>query len=131
MGRGVVVVVALAAAGCGHRSPPSVPSVEACLRHAGATFRKLPRPGSHEFVVPLTDKSFLEARGALPGKTLFQLFASAPEAADLAQQQAIDFQRLFGLGPDTVLRNGTLVLLLTPPRQAVPHDREIAKGCLA
>ena len=125
----VVVGAALLGAACGGETTSA--DVAQCLRDGGATVDSTPRVSnevdSRDFSPVLAPATDLVARGELSADSGFLLYQSTEEAADRAEERALEFVRLFGAGRDYVLRRDSVLLVLAG---SLPEDDEkLAKEC--
>lgn len=124
-----MVAAAFLGAGCGGKTTPA--DVARCLRDGGATVDSTPRVstevGSPDFSPVLTPTTEVVARGDLSADASFLLFESAEDSSDRAEQRALEFVRLFGLGRDYVLRRDSVLLVVAGSMSK--DDENLAKDC--
>ena len=120
-------------AACGSNTEtPSPTEIADCLRAGGASVELNPRVshevGNRNFAPVLTPDTKVVARGDLAADASFLLFASKEDAADHAEDRALEFVRLFGFGREHVRRRGTVLLVIHGSMTA--RDRDLVRDCL-
>ena len=134
-----VLAAACALAGCGgDGAPPSTSEVAQCLREEGASVEMDPEVSGEgpatDFPSILSPGTELVARGDWRGTTTVDVLISPSDEVEHAEEQAVDFVRLFGQAREDVMRRGTMMLVIngstTRDDEERPEHRAAARRCL-